>query len=126
MHSFVTLYGDEGDKSAVPKSPIKASLHSLRRAFVRKDKKAISYIHLAPAAGGTVVGGGDVDPSGLDSRDVLELPIMGMYRPKVGMVIPFERAQDALDAVEQRKRARGRYGEEDEAESGAVVVRLVN
>jgi hypothetical protein len=134
--SFVTLYGDDGDRTSVPHSPVKSSFHSLRRAFVRKGKKAISYIHLSPGACGTVVGGGDVDPSGLDSRDVLESDVMKLFRPKVGVVVPFERAGDALELVERRRLKTGvggrRSWEEEEegedvcGESGTVVVRLIN
>jgi hypothetical protein len=50
-------------------------------------KKAISYVHLLP-------GGADIDVSGQDTRDILELPVMTLYRPKVGMVVPFERAPE--------------------------------
>lgn len=92
---------------------MKTSLHALRRAFVKKDKKAISYIHITP-------GGSDIDPSGQDSRDILELPIMGQYRPKVGMVVPFERAPDAFEELAITVAGRPRE------ESGSVVVRLMN
>lgn len=71
---------------------MKTSLHALRRAFVKKDKKSISYIHL-------LSGGSDIDMSGQDTRDILELPLMGGYRPKVGMVVPFERAPEAFEEL---------------------------
>jgi hypothetical protein len=88
-------------------------MHALRRAFVKKDKKAISYIHLTP-------GGAEIDVSGQDIRDILEESIMGEYQPKVGMVIPFERASDAFG--ELAATVAGRTTEE----SGSIVVRLMN
>jgi hypothetical protein len=112
MNRFVTLYGDDADHlTAGPQ--VKSSLHALRRAFVKKDKKAISYIHLMP-------GGGDIDVSGQDSRDILEESIMGHYQPKVGMVVPFERAPDAFTELASMVAGRPR----DEA--GSIVVRLMN
>lgn len=109
---FVTLYGDDAEH--VPSGPqVKSSLHALRRAFVKKDKKAISYVHLLP-------GGADIDVSGQDTRDILELPVMTLYRPKVGMVVPFERAPEAFE--ELASLVSGGVREE----SGTVVVRLSN
>lgn len=112
LYSYVTLVGDDAEHlTSGPQ--MKASLHALRRAFIKKDKKAISYIHLMP-------GGGDIDVSGQDSRDILELPVMALYRPKVGMVVPFERAPDAFEELAVMVTGRARE------ESGSVVVRLMN
>jgi len=111
-HRYVTLFGDDTDHLASGPQ-VKSSLHALRRAFIKKDKKAISYIHLTP-------GGAELDVSGQDTRDILEEPIMGQYQPKVGMVIPFERAPDAFS--ELAATVAGRTKEE----SGAIVVRLMN
>lgn len=110
--SFVTIIGDDTDHVAAGPQ-VKSGLHALRRAFVKKDKKAINYIHLMP-------GGADIDPSGQDSRDILELPIMGQYMPKVGMVVPFERAPEAFEELAALIAGKQRD------ESGAVVVRLTN
>ena len=109
---FVTLYGDDAEH--VPSGPqVKSSLHALRRAFVKKDKKAISYVHLLP-------GGADIDVSGQDTRDILELPVMTLYRPKVGMVVPFERAPEAFEELASLVSGGARE------EPGTVVVRLSN
>jgi hypothetical protein len=80
---------------------------------VKKDKKAISYVHLLP-------GGAEIDVSGQDTRDILELPVMSLYRPKVASVLPFEHASEAFE--ELASLVSGRLREE----SGAVVVRLSN
>lgn len=65
-------------------------------------------------------GGAEVDAAGQDTRDVLEDRIMGQYQPKVGMVIPFERAADAFTELAEMVEGRPRE------ESGSVVVRLMN
>lgn len=80
---------------------------------MKKDKKAINYVHLLPS-------GPEIDVTGQDNRDVLELPIMGHYIPKVGMVVPFERAPDAFEELAHLAAGKNRE------ESGAVVVRLSN
>lgn len=112
LNSYVTLFGDDTEHLAAGPQ-VKSSMHALRRAFVKKDKKAISYIHLTP-------GGAEIDVSGQDIRDILEESIMGEYQPKVGMVIPFERASDAFG--ELAATVAGRTKEE----SGSIVVRLMN
>jgi hypothetical protein len=108
----VTLFGDDADHLASGPQ-VKSSLHALRRAFIKKDKKAISYVHLAP-------GGAEIDVSGQDTRDILEEPVMGRYQPKVGMVIPFERAPDAFSELAATVAGRSKE------ESGSIVVRLMN
>ncbi|KAJ9124039.1 hypothetical protein QFC22_000832 [Naganishia vaughanmartiniae] len=109
---FVTMFGD--DTEHVPSAPqVKSSMHALRRAFIKKDKKAISYVHLLP-------GGAEIDVSGQDTRDMLELPVMALYRPKVSMVVPFERAPEAFEELASLVSGHPRE------DSGSVVVRLSN
>jgi hypothetical protein len=106
------MFGDDAEH--VPSAPqVKSSMHALRRAFIKKDKKAISYVHLLP-------GGAEIDVSGQDTRDILELPVMALYRPKVSMVVPFERAPEAFEELASLVSGRARE------DSGSVVVRLSN
>lgn len=93
------------------------SLKNLRASFVggRKHQNGrdvvFEYIHAAGA------GEPEVDASGLDCRDVLEEPLMGMLRPVVdGQVVPFERG---VKVFETMSRLEGLAG-------GVRVVRLVN
>lgn len=92
------------------------SLKNLRASFVGGRKKdhghnlVFEYIHAAGA------GEPEVDASGLDVRDVLEEPLLGLFRPAVETVVPFERGAAVF---------RPRVGVSAVA-GGVAVVRLVN
>lgn len=93
LHSegqFTTLVGESSKAVPSINAHFKSNMRSLRRAFVKKDNKAIGYAWVSPAA--------DVDNDGEDIRDSLNvigrLAIDGVLRPWVepSRIMPFERA----------------------------------
>ncbi|KLO08269.1 hypothetical protein SCHPADRAFT_922652 [Schizopora paradoxa] len=66
LHStgqFTTLVGESGQAIPSINAHFKSNLRSIRRAFVKKDNKAIGYVWISPAL--------DVDNDGEDIRDSL-------------------------------------------------------
>lgn len=123
---FTTLKGDTSSTGAAPAIPTAGSAtnyRSLRRAFVKKDRKHVDYRVISPSGSGPIV-----DFMGEDVRDILEW-ISGTcaYRPaRVAKVVPFERAPEAF-AVRPRAGAKvaslqGSY----ECEEQVWGVRLVS
>lgn len=93
LHSegqFTTLVGESSKAVPTINAHFKSNMRSLRRAFVKKEHKAIGYAWVSPAA--------DVDNDGEDIRDSLNviarLAVDGVLRPWVdsSQVVPFERA----------------------------------
>jgi NADPH:quinone reductase-like Zn-dependent oxidoreductase len=70
----------------------KSNFRSLRRAFTKTDKKRLGYTWVPASA--------DVDHDGEDVHDTLQrITVManaGILRPRLGQVVPFEKAVDAL------------------------------
>lgn len=90
---LISLWPLESTPSSTPYAYTRpGSFSALKAAFQRKDSKYINYSYLPPAG----TGGGDVDPSGQDSRDVLEQPSFDIFRPNVDEVLPFERGAEAF------------------------------
>ncbi|KPV76840.1 uncharacterized protein RHOBADRAFT_64598 [Rhodotorula graminis WP1] len=95
---FITTVGDE-----LGESDYNASLRSLRRAFVRKDKKQISYWR--------VDADGDSREAVRDTLDkVRDVVDAGALKPRVESVLPMSEARRTFD--------------EREAELEGVVVRV--
>ncbi|KAH8113290.1 hypothetical protein DFH11DRAFT_1510406 [Phellopilus nigrolimitatus] len=87
---FTTLAGESARAVPSVHAHFRANLRSLRRAFVKQDRKALGYAWVSPAA--------DVDYDGEDVRDSLvavgRLAADGVLKPWVdpARCVPFERA----------------------------------
>lgn len=107
---FTTLKGDTSSTSgapALPSSSSSTSYRSLRRAFVKKDRKHIDYRVISPSGSGPIV-----DFMGEDVRDILEWIVStAVYKPvRVAKVVPFERAAEAFAVNSRADGAGGKLG----------------
>lgn len=100
---LVSLVTESGSPLS-PKSP-----KGFKR-FSRKRSKMVGTLFVQPAGAGDA----EVDMSGLDYRDVLEEPVLGVLHPAVGEVVPFERGAEVFASRRNRDRLR------------VAVVRMVN
>lgn len=102
---------------ANPKPPISPtaqprSLRGFKGVFGSraKDTKRIVYEYVHPAGAGEP----EVDLAGLDYRDVLEEPILGVLHPPVNSLVPLERGAEVFRSKRMTDR------------TNVAVVRLVN
>ena len=92
---FTTLVGDSAEVIPTANAQLRSNFRSLRRAFVKKDHKAIGYSWVSPIA--------DVDMDGEDIRDSLlaitKLASEGAIVPWVeaSRCLAFERAPSAFN-----------------------------
>ncbi len=113
---FSTIIGDSSESIPSFNTVFKSNMRSLRRAFVKKDRKALGYAWIAPVA--------DVDGDGEDVRDsliaVARLAAEGVLRPLLDSqaVLPFERAPTAFAGVAAKESGMLANGK-------TVVVRIV-
>ncbi|CDZ98619.1 Protein phosphatase 2C/pyruvate dehydrogenase (lipoamide) phosphatase [Phaffia rhodozyma] len=117
---FTSLKGDLNEPLSSEGAPTKNSMRSLRRTFVKKDKKHIDYNVISPSGSGPMV-----DHMGEDIRDVLEW-IAGtrIYRPpRVEKAVPFEQGAEPFGVIRREKgKGLSRYRCEEEV----WAVRLVS
>ena len=103
---FTTLVGECSKAVPTINAHFKSNMRSLRRAFVKKDHKAIGYAWISPAA--------DVDNDGEDIRDSLNiigrLAVDKVLRPLVANshIVPFERAPTLFSHEENTLLSEGR------------------
>ncbi|KLT40545.1 hypothetical protein CC85DRAFT_293189 [Cutaneotrichosporon oleaginosum] len=84
--------------------------HSLKSKLGLARKKNLSTAYVQPAGAGDA----PVDASGLDYRDVLEEPVLGVLHPVVNEVVPFEQGASVFASRRNMDRLR------------VAVVRIVN
>lgn len=98
----ISLVSAQGPMS--PKRSFKTKLGLGKRA------KILSALYVQPAGAGDP----EVDTSGLDYRDVLEEPVLGVLHPAVAEVVPFERGASVFASRRNMDRLR------------VAVVKIVN
>jgi NADPH:quinone reductase-like Zn-dependent oxidoreductase len=87
-----------------------APKHTLKTKLGLAKKKSVSASFVQPAGAGDA----PVDASGLDYRDVLEEPVLGVLHPAVAEVVPFEAGASVFASRRNADRLR------------VAVVRIVN
>lgn len=97
----ISLLSGQGPPS--PKSSFKSK-------FGLGKRKHMTSIYVQPAGAGDA----EVDTSGLDYRDVLEEPVLGVLHPAVGEVVPFEQGASVFSSKRNNDRLM------------VTVVRIVN
>ncbi|KDQ21082.1 hypothetical protein BOTBODRAFT_27083 [Botryobasidium botryosum FD-172 SS1] len=89
---FTTLVGDSTSALPTTNAHFKSNLRSLRRAFLKKDRKAIGYMWVSAAT--------EVDHDGEDVRHSLEVVVRmageGVVAPVARGAIAFEEAPEAF------------------------------
>lgn len=105
---LVSLVNPKPAQAAIPQS---RSLRGFKMFHSRqKEAKRVVYEYVHPAGAGEP----EVDSSGLDYRDILEEPILGVLHPPVNAVVPFERGAEVFRSKRMMDR------------TNIAVVRLVN
>ncbi|BEJ16802.1 hypothetical protein CspHIS471_0602030 [Cutaneotrichosporon sp. HIS471] len=84
--------------------------HTLKTKLGFAKRKTLSASYVQPAGAGDAA----VDASGLDYRDVLEEPVLGVLHPAVGEIVPFELGASVFASRRNMDRLR------------VAVVRIVN
>lgn len=110
----ISLASAEPSSAAVEAPPRQASgFANIKAAFSKgkRGQKHIKYTYVPPAGTGEP----EVDTSGLDTRDVLEEPVMAVLHPVVRHTVPFERGAEVF-----------RYSSDGIDRLGVSAVRLIN
>ncbi|WOO82639.1 NADPH-dependent alkenal/one oxidoreductase [Vanrija pseudolonga] len=111
---IISLASAEPSSAAIAAPPRQASgLANIKAAFSKskRGQKHIKYTYVPPAGTGEP----EVDTSGLDTRDVLEEPVMAVLHPVVRHTVPFERGAEVF-----------RWSSDGIDRLGVSAVRLIN
>ncbi|KAL1409095.1 hypothetical protein Q8F55_005919 [Vanrija albida] len=111
---IISLASAEPSSAAAAAPPRAASgLANIKAAFskAKKGQKNIKYTYVPPAGTGEP----EVDASGLDTRDVLEEPVMAVLHPVVRHTVPLERGAEVF-----------RWSSDGVDRLGVSAVRIIN
>ena|ERR1700761_5382243 len=111
MIQFTTLVGDTTTAIPTLNDHLKSNLRSLRRAFIKKDRKLLGYTWVSVTA--------DLDHEGEDIHNTLSaitiLASTGVLKPAADKVLPLEKAVEMFPRAMQVS----------EAMTDVVVVRVI-